>query len=574
MWQGITNGLLQGVASIGINYATQELGLNPLLANLGFSAISSTINAGIRAATGGSQDIFKTIYEAYEKNALTFLGYTEPGMPVSPWQQSAYLSQILDFSNVVQEKGLIDALNTYGAGFFNAVAINQIVQSGYTLGGYFADKLNLEQYTVKLINDKYLAAVNTPIQNDGGYTEVLFELVAGDDGMPYWNPVGQEEVFGNGQVALSIGEMGVDPYGKLGYTDADIATIFNSDIQYQKIRDGQQNYAEIQDLQGNTLIVIEPTRTGSYNVYNSYGDYVDAKINNVMKGYNYTLSINNPVSYNYNVNFASDTDFSWLNLNGLSVDDLANFRVTETSDETGAGQYTLEWKCGSSETIPSNWTDILKSPDAKERIINGFQGFGFITNDDISQDFERKVTLLNSSAYDTGTVISVIGRGASADTIKLFSNGPYNHTAILYIDDSGTKWVLEEEGPRPSQHLRKVALNDWLASYRAENDNISIGKLNDPNVVADLKNTMEQELFYWAQDANGNMKVTGNVIPIPYDSLNLIGIHWSGYICSSLIVQIYKDAGHPLFDLYDTDWQYRYSPTAVNERLKLLGHVD
>lgn len=52
IWQGIQNGLLEGIANIGINYATQELGLNPLLANIGFSAISTAINAGLQVALG------------------------------------------------------------------------------------------------------------------------------------------------------------------------------------------------------------------------------------------------------------------------------------------------------------------------------------------------------------------------------------------------------------------------------------------------------------------------------------------------------------------------------------------
>ena len=32
-------------------------------------------------------------------------------------------------------------MNTYGAGFFNAVAVNAIVSSGYTIGEYFDNKL-------------------------------------------------------------------------------------------------------------------------------------------------------------------------------------------------------------------------------------------------------------------------------------------------------------------------------------------------------------------------------------------------------------------------------------------------
>ena len=389
-----------------------------------------------------------------------------------------------------------------------------------------------------------------------------------------WDPLGLGVTSGNGDVSWSLGEIGKDGYAKMGFYDD--TTMYNEWGNlgiWQTIDNGNQTYAEIKDNAGKVIFVVEPTVGGGYNYYNSYGDYVDAKINDYSKGYDYTFDSGNIFSYDYDVDFASDTDFSWLTSNGLSEDDLSNFRVTETSDNTGADQYLLEWKCGSSETIPSNWIEALKTPEGKERIVNGFQGFGFVTNSQISQDFERKATLLNS-VYDTGAVITVTGRGASANLIKKISGGPYNHTAILYIDNDGTKWALEMQGPTPSKGLRKVALNDWLSTYRAETDNISIGELSDPNIVADLKNTIERDLFYWEQDSSGNMKVTGEVVPIPYDSANLVGLHWSGYTCSSLIAEIYKHAGHPLFELHGTDWQYQYSPKDVYKRLELLGYVD
>ena len=558
IFQGVMGGLLQGVASIGINYATQELGLNPLLANMGFSVIASAINAGIQAATGGSQDVFKTFFDTYINNALTFLGYGNPGDSNYLWLESSYKASILDFSDIMRQKGLVEALNIYGTSFFNSTTVGAITQSGMTIGRYFYDKLQLVAPTQE--------EVDIPVTDAGGDVvgSAKFKRNADDS----WTLIGREE----GSVRV-VGKLGKDSYGRLAFIDADIYEDHGTYTMHQVIRDGQQVYAEMIDPQGKTLLIIEPTKDGGCNYYNSHGEYVDAKIADFIKGYDYTFDFNNIFSYNYNVDFVSDTDFSWLISNGLSEDDLSNFRVTETSDNTGADQYSLEWKCGNSEAIPSNWVEALKTPEGKERIVNGFQGFGFVTNSQISQEFERKATLL-SSVYDTGAVITVTGRGASANLIKTISGGPYNHTAFLYVDNDGTKWALEMQGPTPSKGLRKVALNDWLATYRAEIDNISIGELSDPNIAADLKNTIERDLFYWDQDSNGNMKVTGEVVPTPYDSANLAGLHWSGYTCSSLIVEIYKHAGHPLFESYGTDWQYQYSPKDVYERLGLLGYVD
>ena len=54
--------------------------------------------------------------------------------------------------------------------------------------------------------------------------------------------------------------------------------LFNTDTQFQRIQNGQQTYAEIKDSQDNTLLVVSPGEDGHYNVYNSYGEYVDAAI--------------------------------------------------------------------------------------------------------------------------------------------------------------------------------------------------------------------------------------------------------------------------------------------------------
>ncbi|MBU0605359.1 MAG: hypothetical protein KKH77_03630, partial [Candidatus Omnitrophica bacterium] len=97
IWGGIQQGLLQGVTNIGLSFATEELGISPLLANIGFSAISGAINAGIQTTTGGSQNVFQSLFKTYTDNALTFLG---SGDPSNAWQQAAYILQILDFSDI------------------------------------------------------------------------------------------------------------------------------------------------------------------------------------------------------------------------------------------------------------------------------------------------------------------------------------------------------------------------------------------------------------------------------------------------------------------------------------------
>jgi len=323
IWGSVQNGLLRGVTNIGLNFATEELGISPLLANIGFSAISGAINAGIQAATGGSQDVFQSLFQTYKDNALTFLGYGDPN---NAWQQAAYISQILDFSDIVQERGFVDALNTYGAGFFNAVAVNNIVQSGYTLGGYFSEKLQAGQYTTRVLDDGTEVKVVTIKDNQNNPISDTFFQERGEGESRYWDLIGGEEYIG-GDSYLGWGDFGVDAYGKLGYTDAEIYSMFNSDIQYQRVIGGQQAYAEIKDSLGNTLLIIEPTAGGSFNVYDSYGDYVDAKITNLISDRSYTFD---DLKLNYFSELDSDGNTSLLDFD-FSNPDLASLMFNNLS---------------------------------------------------------------------------------------------------------------------------------------------------------------------------------------------------------------------------------------------------
>ncbi len=348
----MAKGLLQGVASIGINYATQELGLNPLLANIGFSAISTAINAGIQTATGQTDpdtgkpiDYFKSIYDTYTKNALTFLGGSGDA-----WQQSAYMAQIQDFTKIAQDKGLVSALNTYGTGFFNAIAVNEMTKTGISIGDYLYNKLDELAYVNKTIDGTTYATVD--IKDDGTsdiLAEALFQQKQKSDGSGFfWDFAGLKDITKDGYT-LGYGQLGVDAYGKLGYTDAKIYTTFNSDIQYQQIVNGQQSYAEIKDSTGKTLLVIEPTDGGHYNIYDSYGKYVAAKI----KDYTnqpFTISLKDGLNAYEGISFKDTLDgeaISTLKNLGLTDDEINHMSLNVTRDSTGNVSFDVALPNGS-----------------------------------------------------------------------------------------------------------------------------------------------------------------------------------------------------------------------------------
>lgn len=557
MWQGITDGLLQGVTNIGLNFATSELGLDPLLANIGFSAISGAINAGIQTATGGSQDIFKTIFETYEKNALNFLGYTEPGTSLSPWQQAAYMSQILDFSNIVQERGLVDALNTYGAGFFNAVAVNNIVQSGMSIGQYFASKLAAGQYGTRTLQDGTEVKEVAVKDGDNTLANAFFQQKqVGED--TYWDLIGYEE-FISGDSYLGWGDFGVDAYGKLGYTDAEIYSAFGSGIQFQRIENGLQAYAEIKDLQGNTLLIIEPTADGDYNFYNSYGEYVDAKI----EAYSQPLTISLKDGFatysnsSFISNFLYDGDIERLSEYGFTVEDLYGAQLSLTTSSDGTVSRTLYWS--SYEQAENVWNKMSQPgmwANVQERFDNASQWLGFRTNAEIQQSLLNEHQKI-STMGQTGDIIFVNGRGFLANTTKNVTRGPTNHTAMLYVDSNGEKWVLEM---LVDTGLQKIKLTEFMTRMVAEGNDIQIGRRNNIDVGV-MNTTIRQELF----------KPQSEVVKdIPYNSLNLFGLNErseKSFICSGMIKYIYQKAYRPLFV---TD-QFQYSPVDIYGEIDKIG---
>jgi len=316
-WTGVMTGLAQGITKIGLDYATQELGLNPLIANIGFLAIAQAINAGILASMPGEKrDVFKIMYDNFEKNVLTFLGYADPSDPSYAWQQAAYISQILDFSDIIRERGLEEALNTYATGFFSSTAVNAIVSSGYTIGQYFTLKL------AEIAPDQQEAVIPIKGNDEIKVGDVTFRR----DDTGHWIPVGvSEDDF------WSFGTLGVDASGKLGFfTGAELEQVFGSYILFQRVEDGFQNYAEVKDSNGNLIFVVTPREDGGYNYYNSYGEYVDAELESPFYSYSFVDGILN--------------SFGFTQDNSTTYIDCSSFYTNILSQQDGFDIYNDGWK--------------------------------------------------------------------------------------------------------------------------------------------------------------------------------------------------------------------------------------
>jgi hypothetical protein len=96
---------------------------------------------------------------------------------------------------------------------------------------------------------------------------------------------------------MLVGSFGYDEYGNWGLTDgfireriSDPSGLFDTYEQFQRIENGLQTFAEIKDLDGNTLLIISPKEENGYNVYDSFGEYyLGTRIHDNTTDYRYIL---------------------------------------------------------------------------------------------------------------------------------------------------------------------------------------------------------------------------------------------------------------------------------------------
>ncbi|PIQ82786.1 MAG: hypothetical protein COV76_01865 [Candidatus Omnitrophica bacterium CG11_big_fil_rev_8_21_14_0_20_64_10] len=123
------DGLLHGATSLGIDLLGDEVGLDPFTQALSANVISGAISGAFKY----QGNVFKGVSESLKKSVLNFstlgTGY-DPNAPYNPVQQATYLAKINDFSNIVRERGITTALETYASSIFQRDAIESIWKLG------------------------------------------------------------------------------------------------------------------------------------------------------------------------------------------------------------------------------------------------------------------------------------------------------------------------------------------------------------------------------------------------------------------------------------------------------------
>ena len=600
IWDAAIAGLLQGAATVTLNYVVDELDWNPLLANIGFSAIATGIE-GLINGTG----IFENMFRSYEENTLTMLGHNETpdkwdsrfwklnasgtAMEFQEgsynqawgnyyWMESVYISQILDFTDIMKNDGLVVALNSYATALFNGIAVNSITnvaQIGLNqVGTYLNDMLNsfftnpgstpevtmdvneggFEEFEIQLKNNE---------TGEVGLIAILEKHVDPDTGEVYYKFKGyrvpnQFDIYGDNW-------MYDQAYGDIGMFDGYFDEYSDGYWQHQEIDGmGHQTLYEVRDSEDALLFIISPREDGGYNKFNSYGEYIDALVNDVYNNISLGLSNANIINYAYGddhiASFELD-DFSWLEIYNLNEEDLNGITTIRKGNEDGTITTEFYWANAPVSEDPWDpnsgagfWTN---NPEFVERLENHAQWRGYRTNAEIETHLLQEYDSLKTYGQ-TGDIIFVNGTSLLADITKNVTQGPVNHVGMLYIDSNGEKWVLEmlhETG------LRKIKLTEFMTNMVVEGTDIKIGRRNNLDVT-NLTTTICKELF---------IENTEQAKYIPYNTPNVFGVNGDAtdsFICSGMISYIYKQSQQPLF----LDYQRQYSPVDIYNEIDEIGY--
>lgn len=196
LFRGAITGLTQGTLSVGLNYLIDEMDLNPLLANGGLTLIAGAIEGAFSQG-----DMFKGI-----KNSFLNAVLSPFKVGTSPWEQAIYISQILDFSDLIRQHGFVETLDTYAQGIFNASAVNGMI----TAAGSVANYLNQLR-----ANNEY-----NEYMNGDGKIERTYYIREGDTVLDSFSTVFDDDIerlykigFGD---SVKEGWFGIDSFGAFG----------------------------------------------------------------------------------------------------------------------------------------------------------------------------------------------------------------------------------------------------------------------------------------------------------------------------------------------------------------------
>ena len=257
---GAILGATQGISQIGINYLMEELDLPPMLEQMGsqfLSSIANTLVPGIAGAIshamGSFADNALTVDTKPSKDALK---YWDDGvfnhdayatdMANWSWENKGYQQMSKSFKEHIESGGLEQALNDYEEKLFNEQIRNTITNDGFTLGGYFDERLRNGNYNLGTWSDGTEYATVEVFDSEN--TRIAEAYFGDFDGTTWNNYLGNQEA---GFVAF--GDIFIDPYGDLKFMEGTFRETTDGYIVEQMFNNGSQGDVQIKDLKGNII---------------------------------------------------------------------------------------------------------------------------------------------------------------------------------------------------------------------------------------------------------------------------------------------------------------------------------
>jgi len=371
---GAIMGATQGISQIGINYLMEELDLPPILEQMGSQFLSSIANslvpgiAGVIShAIGSFADNALTVDTKPSKNASKYwddgvfnLDAYATDMANWSWENKGYQQMSKRFKEHIESGGLEQAFNDYEEKLFNEQTRNVITNEGFTLGGYFDERLRNGNYNLGTWSDgTEYATVGVFDPENNCIAEAYF----GDFDGTNWN-----NYLGNQTDGLTaFGDIFIDPYGDLKFRNGTLMENMDGYIVEQMFKNGAQEYIQFKDLYGEVVLGITPaTEGGSIYMLND-GSLMDGFVTHSDGGFTFS---NGELVYididDVQFDFVSG-DIGVTNLDGENIDIMSQGWVImdkiatsyeeiesllgasvayadthyETSDTTPEGQYAV-----------------------------------------------------------------------------------------------------------------------------------------------------------------------------------------------------------------------------------------
>ncbi len=241
----IMEGVLRGGVTLGLEAATKDL--SPILGALATRAASGAI-AGLISA---DHNPFRGIFDAYKDSFESLL--TLGGSGTSSYQQAVYLSRVLDFSDIIKQRGLSSALETYATSFLYRDSVESIIASAGSIGAHIQKMLQEQKAVPTIANGQ--DALKIPITEDGSQYIIVSE--------------DQTQILGRKLNGLyEEGTYIVTPDGKIllktGYE-----TVDSTDGGFAIATKENGQYKSITILSGDKHIILTPSGTKSLEVKQS-----------------------------------------------------------------------------------------------------------------------------------------------------------------------------------------------------------------------------------------------------------------------------------------------------------------